>query len=211
MLNAEWHVLIIPHSSFCIPHSSFCIPHSSLKMNYLDIIIAIILFLFGFKGFRKGLIIEVVTLLAFAVGIYGAMHFSDFTAEHLQEFVEVNPKYLNTIAFVLTFILLVIAVNVLGRWVTNMVKAMNLNFWNKLGGFVFGMAKGVLLCSVIVLVLNNFQLIGVVKPEVREQSKLYPYIEQTVPYVYRGFDLVKDFAKDLQNEETESSDSVSSF
>lgn len=177
----------------------------------MDIIIAIILFLFGFKGFRKGLIIEVVTLLAFAVGIYGAMHFSDFTAEHLQEFVEVNPKYLNTIAFVLTFILLVIAVNVLGRWVTNMVKAMNLNFWNKLSGLVFGVAKGVLLCSVIVLVLNNFQLIGVVKPEVREQSKLYPYIEKTVPYVYRGFDLVKDFAKDLQNEETESSDSVSSF
>lgn len=180
-------------------------------MNYLDIIIAIILFLFGFKGFRKGLIIEVVTLLAFAVGIYGAMHFSDFTAEHLQEFVEVNPKYLNTIAFVLTFILLVIAVNVLGRWVTNMVKAMNLNFWNKLVGGVFGVLKGVLLCSVLLLVLNNFQLIGVVKPEVRKQSKLYPYIEKTVPYVYRGFDLVKDFAKDLQNEETESSDSVSSF
>ncbi len=166
-------------------------------MNYLDIIIAIILFLFGFKGFRKGLIIEVVTLLAFAVGIYGAMHFSDFTAEHLQEFVEINPKYLNTIAFVLTFILLVIAVNVLGRWVTNMVKAMNLNFWNKLVGGVFGVLKGVLLCSVLLLVLNNFQLIGVVKPEVREQSKLYPYIEQTVPYVYRGFDLVKDYAKEV--------------
>ena len=59
-------------------------------LNYLDIIIAIVLFLFGYKGFRKGLIIEVVTLLAFAVGIYGAMRFSDFTAEHLQEFVEVD-------------------------------------------------------------------------------------------------------------------------
>ena len=180
-------------------------------MNYLDIIIAIILFLFGFKGFRKGLIIEVVTLLAFAVGIYGAMRFSDFTAEHLQDFVEVSPKYLNTIAFVLTFILLVIAVNVLGHWVTSLVEAMNLNFWNKLGGFVFGVLKGVLLCSVLVLVLNNFQLLGVVKAEVRKESKLYPYIEKTVPYVYRGFDLVKDFAMDLQNEETEPSSSVSSF
>ena len=180
-------------------------------MNYLDIIIAIILLLFGFKGFRKGLIIEVVTLLAFAVGIYGAMHFSDFTAEHLRDFMEINPKYLNTIAFVLTFILLVILVNLIGRWVTNLIKAMNLNFWNKLGGGVFGVAKGVLLCSVLVLVLNNFQLLGVVKTEVREQSKLYPYIEQTVPYVYRGFDLVKDYARDLQNEETEPSGSVSSF
>ena len=172
-------------------------------MNYLDIIIAIILFLFAFKGFRKGLIIEVVTLLAFAVGIYGAMHFSDFTAEHLQDFMEINPKYLNTIAFVLTFILLVILVNLIGKAVTNLIKAMNLGFFNKLGGAVFGVAKGVLLCSILVMVLNNFQLIGVVKPEVRQQSKLFPYIEETVPYVYQGFDLVKDYAKEMIPEEQE--------
>lgn len=170
-------------------------------MNYLDIIIAIILFLFSFKGFRKGLIIEVVTLLAFALGIYGAMRFSDFTAAHMQEFMEINPKYLNTIAFVLTFILLVIGVNILGKWVTNVVKALNLTFWNKLGGAVFGLAKGVLLSSIFLLVLNNFQLISVLKPEVREQSKLYPYIEETVPFVYRGFDLVKDYAKEIMPEE----------
>ena len=170
-------------------------------MNYLDIIIAIILFLFGFKGFRKGLVIEVVTLLAFAVGIYGAMHFSDFTAAHLQDFMDINPKYINTVAFVLTFILLVVLVNLLGRWITNLIKAMNLNFWNKLGGAVFGAVKGVLLCSVLLMVLTNFQLIGVVKSEVREQSLLYPYVEKTVPFVYRGFDLVRDYAKEVLPEQ----------
>lgn len=173
-------------------------------MNYLDIIIAIILFLFGWKGLRKGLIIEVVTLLAFGVGIYGAMHFSDFTAAHLQDFMEIKPQYLNTIAFVLTFIILVVLVNLIGRLVSKLVKSMNLGFFDKLGGFLFGIIKGVLLCSVLLMVLNNFQLLGVVKPEVKEKSKLYPYIEQTVPYVYRGFDLVKDYAKEvLPDEDTE--------
>ena len=166
-------------------------------MNYLDIIIAIILFLFGWKGLRKGLIIEVVTLLAFGVGIYGAMHFSDFTAAHLQDFMEIKPQYLNTIAFVLTFIILVVLVNLIGRLVSKLVKSMNLGFFDKLGGFLFGIIKGVLLCSVLLMVLNNFQLLGVVKPEAKEKSRLYPYIEQTVPYVYRGFDLVKDYAKEV--------------
>ena len=174
------------------------------KMNYLDIIIAIILFVFGWKGLRKGLIIEVVTLLAFCAGIYGAMHFSDFTAAHIQDFMEIDPKYLNTIAFVLTFIILVVLVNLIGKLVSKWVKSMNLGFFDKLGGFLFGIIKGVLLCSVLLMVLNNFQLLGVVKPEVKEKSKLYPYIEQTVPYVYRGFDLVKDYAKEvLPDEETE--------
>lgn len=189
-------------NEFAIPHFAFHIPHS--KMNYLDIIIAIILFLFGFKGLRKGLIIEVVTLLAFCVGIYGAMHFSDFTAAHMQDFMEIDPKYLNTVAFVLTFIVLVVLVNLIGRLVSKAIKSMNLGFFDKLGGFLFGIIKGVLLCSVLLMVLNNFQLLGVVKPEVKEKSKLYPYIEQTVPYVYRSFDLVKDYAKEvLPNQEAE--------
>ena len=166
-------------------------------MNYLDIVIAIILFLFGWKGWRKGLIIEVVTLLAFGAGIYGAMHFSDFTAAHMQDFLEINPNYLNTVAFVLTFIILVVLVNIIGRLVSKVIKSLNLGFFDKLGGFVFGIIKGVLLCSVLLLVLNNLQLLGVVKPEAKEESKLYPYIEQTVPYVYRGFDLVKGYAKDV--------------
>ena len=70
-----------------------------------------------------------------------------------------------------------------------------------LGGFLFVILKGVLLCSVLLMVLNNFQLLGVVKPKVKEESKLYPYIEQTVPYVYRGFDLVKDYAKEVMPDE----------
>ena len=172
-------------------------------MNYLDIIIAIVLLLFGLKGLRKGLIIEVVTLVAFGVGIYGAMHFSDFTAAHMQDFMEIDPKYLNTIAFVLTFIILVVLVNLIGRLISKAVKSLNLGFFDKLGGFLFGIIKGVLLCSVLLMVLNNFQLLGVLKPEVKEKSKLYPYIEQTVPYVYRGFDLVKDYAKEvLPDQET---------
>ena len=170
-------------------------------MNYLDIIIAIILLVFGFKGLRKGLIIEVVTLLAFGVGIYGAMHFSDFTAEHLQDFMEINPKYLNTIAFVLTFIILVVLVNLIGRLVSRIIKSLNLGFFDKLGGFLFGILKGVLLCSTFVLVLNNLQWTGIIKEEVRQT-----YVEKTVPYLYKGFDLVKGYAQEMLPEQDESPD-----
>ena len=161
-------------------------------MNYIDIIIAIILLLFAIKGLRNGLVIEVVTLLAFVAGIYGAMHFSDFTAAHLEEVMELDPKYLNTVAFILTFILLVIAVNMIGRAVSNLAKTLSLGFLDRLGGFLFGAAKGMLLCSLLLLVLNNLQLLGTVKEEAKKESKLYPYMEMAVPYLYQGFGLVKE-------------------
>lgn len=168
-------------------------------MNVLDIIIAIVLLFFGIKGLKKGLILEVVSLLAFGVGIYGAMHFSDFTAATLTDYIEINPKYLNTTAFVLTFIILVILVNLIGKVVTKMVRDMNLGAVNKIGGFVFGGAKGVLLCSLLLMVLNNFQLLGLIKPEVKEESFLYPHVEKTVPYIYQGFDIVKDAIEDFKD------------
>ena len=172
-------------------------------MNYLDLIIAVILGLFAWKGFRKGLIIEVVTLLAFGIGIWGAMHFSDFTAAHLVDVMEFNPKYLNTVAFVLTFILLVVGVNLLGKALTEVVKALNLGFWNKLGGAVFGAAKGVLLCSILLMVMANFSLTGFLKPQTKENSMLFPFVERTVPYVYRGFDLIRDYAREVLPHEDE--------
>ena len=167
-------------------------------MNVLDIIIAIILLFFGIKGLKKGLIIEIVSLLAFGIGIYGAMHFSDFTAETMTDYIEINPKYIDTTAFILTFIILVILVNVIGKLVSKMVRDMNLGTFNKIGGFVFGGAKGVLLCSLLLMVLNNFQIMGFVKPEVKEQSFLYPHVEKTVPFIYQGFDIVKDAIEDMQ-------------
>ncbi len=179
-------------------------------MNYLDIIIAIILIVFGIRGLRKGLIREVVALLAFGVGIFGAMHFSDFTADHLKDFMNIKPEYLNVVAFVLTFVILVVLVNLLGRLISKLAESLELGFFDKLGGFLFGVLKGVLLCSVFVLLLNNLQWTGIIKEEVRQGSFLYTYVEKTVPFIYRGFDLVKGYAQEMIPAEEESGTSSES-
>jgi membrane protein required for colicin V production len=170
-------------------------------MNYIDIVILVVLGIFGIGGLRKGIITEAATLLGLGVGLYGAFHFSDFTAEKLVQWVEINPKYLNVIAFVVTFLVLAIVVNLLGRLVAKMVKAINLGFIDKLGGFIIGMAKGVLICSLLVMLLNALEIKNIIKDKDREGSMLYPYIEQTVPYVYQGFDLVKEAVKEATDDD----------
>ena len=170
-------------------------------MNYIDIVILVVLGIFGIGGLRKGIITEAATLLGLGVGLYGAFHFSDFTAEKLVQWVEINPKYLNVISFVVTFLVLAIVVNLLGRLIAKMVKAINLGFVDKLGGFIVGMAKGVLLCSLLVMVFNALELKNIIKDKDKEESMLYPYVEQTVPYVYQGFDLVKEAVRNASSNE----------
>lgn len=165
-------------------------------MNYLDIIIALLLVGFGIGGIKKGLITEAATLLGLGLGLYGAFHFSDFTASKLVQWVEINPKYLHLIAFIVTFIVVAILVNIIGRIVTNVVKSLDLGFIDRLGGFLFGIAKGVLICSLLVMLLNVFNANGIIKEKTKQESLLYPYVEKAIPYVYQGFDLVKDAIQD---------------
>lgn len=184
-------------------------------MNYIDIVILVVLGIFGIGGLRKGIITEAATLLGLGVGLYGAFHFSDFTAEKLVQWVEINPKYLNVIAFVVTFLVLAIVVNLLGRLVAKMVKAINLGFIDKLGGFIIGMAKGILICSLLVMLLNALEMKNIIKDKDKEGSMLYPYIEQTVPYVYQGFDLVKEAVKEATDdgdaEEVDANEKIVNF
>ncbi|MBR4390772.1 MAG: CvpA family protein [Bacteroidales bacterium] len=174
-------------------------------MNYLDIIIVVLFIVFGLGGWRKGIIIEVTTLLGLGLGLYGAFHFSDFTAEQLVRWVEIDPKYLNLIAFVVTFIVVALLVNVLGRMVSKVVKNLNLGFIDKIGGFVIGVAKGLLLCSLLVMLLNVMNFKGIVKDDAKKESLLYPYVEATVPYVYQGFDLVKEAVQNAKLSEEDQS------
>ena len=169
-------------------------------MNYLDIIIAVLLVVFGLSGWKKGIITEVATLLGLGLGLYGAFRFSDYTAEHLVQWWEINPKYLNIIAFIVTFVIVAIVVNLIGKAVSKVVTTLNLGFIDKIGGFLVGLAKGVLLCSLLVMLMNVFKITGVVKEEVKEESLLYPWVEVTIPYVYHGFDLVKEAVKNASEE-----------
>lgn len=159
---------------------------------------------FGLGGWRKGIIIEVTTLLGLGLGLYGAFHFSDFTADHLVKWVEINPKYLNLIAFIVTFIVVALLVNVLGRMVSKVVKNLNLGFIDKIGGFLVGIAKGLLLCSLLVMLINVLNFKGVVKDDAKKESLLYPYVEATVPYVYQGFDLVKEAVRNAASHDDQS-------
>lgn len=165
-------------------------------MNYLDIIIAVILVAFGIGGLRKGIITEAATLLGLGLGLYGAFHFSDFTANKLVQWIEINPKYLHIIAFIVTFIVVAIVVNLIGKIIAKVVKELNLGFIDKLGGFVFGIVEGVLICSLLLMLLNIFNINGIIKDKAKEESKLYPWVERAVPYVYQGFDLVREAVQD---------------
>lgn len=156
-------------------------------MNYIDILILIPLAYAAWKGFQKGFIIEVFTLLAFFVGIYAAINFSDYAAEKITGEIDVNTVYLPTIAFTLTFLAVGGMVFFAGKAIEKVVKITALSPMNKMGGLVFGALKMVLIVSVLLSILESYsEKNEMLSTETREESVLYQPLKEVSLYTVPG-------------------------
>ena len=110
-------------------------------MGFLDLILGLLLFWGLYKGLKNGLIVELASIIALIAGLYGAFHFSYLTADFLYDRWEWDEKYMNLIAFLLTFVLIVLAVNVIGKLLTKIADIVMLGLLNKVAGGLFGALK----------------------------------------------------------------------
>ncbi len=162
-------------------------------MNYIDLIIALFLAWFAYKGYTKGLIIELASLAALVLGIYVAMYFSDIVADLLKTYLNVGKKYLALVAFVLTFLLVVIGVVTVGRILEKFIDILLLGFLNKMAGAVFGVLKGMLILSLLILLMNYLEFTDLVlDKKTRDSSMFYGTVESVAPTLYQHLDFLKE-------------------
>ena len=141
-------------------------------MNYLDIILALFLIWAAFRGFTKGFIITVASLLALILGIYGGIHFSGYAASLLAEKLEPDPRHLQIISFAITFVAIVILVHLVAWLVDKLVNAIALGFVNRILGVIFNSIKMAFILSVLIGFLNYFDTDNSLIPEKDKESSI---------------------------------------
>jgi membrane protein required for colicin V production len=167
-------------------------------MNWLDIILALPVLWFTFKGFRNGLIIELASLAALILGIFIALHFSFYAEDYLRENFEIAENYLYIISFAITFLIVAVVIYLFGKIIHKLVSIIALGFLNRLAGAVFGFLKAVLVLSVILYFLDGFDTnSNILKPEVKEHSLLYKPVQSVVPMIIPRLDLEEIKIPDL--------------
>ena len=154
-------------------------------MAVLDIILAVLLVYGLYKGFSKGLFVEIASLLSLLVGLYGAIHFSYFIGDWLKTKVAWDGKYIQIVAFALTFFAILVIVSLVGKLLTKIIDAAQLGFLNKIAGAVFGAAKVALIVSVLLNLfgkLNN--TITFVEQESLDKTILYNRVKDFAPAIF---------------------------
>ncbi|MEN8885971.1 MAG: CvpA family protein [Winogradskyella sp.] len=166
-------------------------------MSIIDIVLGALL-LFGLiRGAMKGLFVEVASLVALVLGVYGAIHFSGFAAGFLESKVDWNEKTINIVAFAITFVIIVLAISLAGKALTKLADFAALGILNKLLGGVFGALKIGLILSVLLIVFNKLNnTLPFMEKEDLEESLLYEPVKSLAPLVFPN--LIKSDAQEEQ-------------
>ncbi|MDP4280714.1 MAG: CvpA family protein [Bacteroidota bacterium] len=157
-------------------------------MNYLDIIILIVTGLLIVRGVRKGFIISLASLIALVLGIYVAIHFSNVIGKVIISHFHPGKESLPALSFAVTFFLIVIAVILIAKGIEKIVDLAGMGFFNHILGGILGMAKGLLILSVIFFIIHGFDPgERLIKPESKKQSMFYSPTEKVFPLTMKLF------------------------
>lgn len=146
------------------------------EMNVLDLILAAPMVWLTVRGWRKGLVREVATLVGVLAGIWAAVHLS----QAVSGLLGLEGESAVIIAFFITFVGALVLAYLLGRGIERLMKAAKAGLLNHIAGAALGLTKA--LCILAVLLGNIVALDRgerIVTHETKERSVLYKPVYDT--------------------------------
>lgn len=176
----------------CLLKSNFTIFTEKLNhiqpyftMNYIDLVLGLLLILAAIQGFRKGFIIELASLAALVLGIWGGIKLSDITAHFITKYTGYTSESLSIIAFFVTFIIIVILIHIMGKALDSIIKVVMLGFLNRLAGIIFGVLKAAVILSVLLLLFDEIDdTVHILPVQQKQESKIYSPMKEVVPTLF---------------------------
>jgi membrane protein required for colicin V production len=163
----------------------------------IDILVAIALVMAIIKGFQKGFIIAVFSVLAFIAGIAAALKLSATVAAWLDTTTNIAVRWLPFLSFILVFIAVILLVRIGAKFIEGAITFALMGWLNKLLGVVLYAVLYTVILSVFLFYTQQLNLFAA--PTIRE-SVTYAYIIPWAPKIIDALGTVIPWFKDLFEE-----------
>ena len=160
----------------------------------IDFIFAVLMVFACIKGYQRGLILAVFSIVAFIIGLAAALKLSTVVADWMKDSISVSAKWLPFISFVVVFFGVVLLVRWGGKLIEKSFQVVMLGWLNRIGGIVFYAALYIIIFSIFLFYAEKLQL---VKPSVVESSVTYGFVQPWGPKVIDGFGTIIPIFKDM--------------
>ena len=160
----------------------------------LDIIFAVVIVLAVFKGYQKGLIVGLFSLVAVIIGLAAAMKLSIVVAGYIGKAIKVSDEWLPVISFIVVFLIVVLLIRLGARAIEKAIEVAMLGWVNKLAGVVLYVVIYTIVFSVLLFYAEQMKIF---QPETISKSVMYSFVQPWGPKVINGFASIIPVFKDM--------------
>ena len=143
------------------------------NMNYFDLAILILISIGVLRGLKKGLIIEVLSLISLFFGIVGSINYSESLSEVIINYTKWNETVIKLFCFILLFIAIVWSIMLIAKFITKILKIAYLGLLNRVFGGLFGGVKWIIILSGIIIIYNSLNQVITIPNKFLENSFSY--------------------------------------
>jgi membrane protein required for colicin V production len=156
-------------------------------MLILDLIIAIPLLYFAYKGAVNGLIKEVLNIVGIVLAVFITFNYLDMFTGLIGPMFEEGASFVPFISGTILFVGTLAIVAAIAYGTKEFLKAIKLSSVNRILGATFGILKSSIIVSTVFLLLSGFNIPA---EETRKESYLYPAIIYVAPFAYDSVALI---------------------
>jgi membrane protein required for colicin V production len=146
------------------------------------------------RGFKRGLIVGLFSLVAVIIGLAAALKLSAVVAGYIGKAVKVSEAWLPLVSFIVVFIIVILLVRLGANAIEKIVELAMLGWLNRVGGMLLYLVLYTIVFSVLLFYAEQMHLI---KPETIQSSRLYSFIQPWGPEVINGLGRFLPFFKNL--------------
>jgi membrane protein required for colicin V production len=162
-------------------------------MNLLDLIIILPLIWGAWKGFRRGLVFEVLMLIGLILGLYIAFKFSGLLHGLVAGLVDRDGAVIPVISFVVVFVAILLITILLARLLESILKMTALNAINKVAGAAFGVLKFALIVSVVLWLFRGLDPYWrFISEDTKKESLLYKPVLNVSAFIRPALDDIRE-------------------
>ena len=169
-------------------------------MNTADIILIILFAAGAFFGYKKGLILELISIIAFILAIYGGFKLLHIGMEYVSKVYDGFGTLLPFVAFLVLFVLIIILVNTVGKILKKIIDWTPLGIFDNILGAVLGVLKWALAISIVLWVVSALHIDFA--DETLSESRILPITNRMLTavgdFISTIFPSFQDFIKTLK-------------
>lgn len=163
-----------------------------MALGALDIILIICFIPALFLGIKRGLVDQIISIVAIILGSHLAFLFaSTVTGWLAPSFPGTDLRWVKILSFVLILVAVFVAMFLLGRAINKLLKITTLSWMNRALGLVFAIFTSALLIGLVMSVITGINTkVGIIDQKVFDSSPIYKIIRDASDKV---FPFLKEF------------------